>query len=83
MVHNEPMSSPHGLDPDSAPTLEVLGPDECFALLASRRFGRLAVVSDGHPEIFPVNYLLNEKTIVLRTQEGVKLTNASLSRVAF
>lgn len=63
--------------------LEDLREEECLALLASREFGRLAVVRDGHPEIFPVNYLLSGRTIVIHTQAGTKLTHATLAQVAF
>jgi nitroimidazol reductase NimA-like FMN-containing flavoprotein (pyridoxamine 5'-phosphate oxidase superfamily) len=69
--------------PAADTVLEELEEDECLALLAARQFGRLAVVRDGHPEIFPVNYVLSGRTVVIRTQAGVKLTNASLARVAF
>ena len=70
-------------DPAAPSALEVLGEPECLALLASRSFGRLAVVREGLPEIFPVNYVLSGRTVVIRTQAGLKLTHASLARVAF
>ena len=64
-------------------TLEEIGEDECFALLAGQDLGRLAVVRDGQPEIFPVNYAIDGHTITIRTQPGIKLTYASLARIAF
>jgi nitroimidazol reductase NimA-like FMN-containing flavoprotein (pyridoxamine 5'-phosphate oxidase superfamily) len=70
-------------DADHDATLEELGLEECLSLLSSRQFGRLAVVRDGRPEIFPVNYLMSGQTVVIRTQAGVKLTHATLARVAF
>lgn len=36
-------------------SLEVLSEEECLGLLASNEVGRLAVVVDGQPLIFPVN----------------------------
>jgi len=63
--------------------LEEIGEDECFALLQSQDLGRLAIVRDGQPEIFPVNYGLDGHTVTIRTQPGVKLVNAILAKVAF
>jgi hypothetical protein len=64
-------------------SLEELSQSECLVLLAGQNFGRLAVINQGRPEIFPVNYLLQDKTVIIRTQEGLKLNLASLARVAF
>ena len=64
-------------------SLEELGEEECFALLQSQDLGRLAIVRDGRPEIFPVNYTLVDHIIVIRTQPGVKLSYATLAHVAF
>ena len=63
--------------------LTGIGEEECFALLGRQNLGRLAIVRDGHPEIFPVNYAMDGRTITIRTAEGVKLTYASLAHVAF
>jgi nitroimidazol reductase NimA-like FMN-containing flavoprotein (pyridoxamine 5'-phosphate oxidase superfamily) len=63
--------------------LMEIGEEECFALLQRQEFGRLAIVRDGQPDIFPVNYALDGHTIMIRTQPGVKLTYATLARVAF
>src|ERR1017187_6220512 len=63
--------------------LEEIGEDECFALLCTQSLGRLAVVRDGRPEIFPVNYALDGHTITIRTGPGSKLTYPSLAHVAF
>ncbi len=68
---------------DGEGPLEVLDERDCLALLATQSFGRLAVVREGLPEIFPVNYVLDGRTVVIRTQTGLKLTHASLARVAF
>jgi hypothetical protein len=47
--------------------------DQCWDLLASSIVGRLALVVDGHPEIFPVNFVLQRRSIVFRTAPGTKL----------
>lgn len=66
-----------------AGTLEELGEDECLALLARQKVGRIAVVVDGRPVVFPVNYVVDGRIIVFRNDPGTKLTNASLDRVCF
>lgn len=63
--------------------LEELTAEECRDLLASEEVGRLAVVVDGQPVIFPVNYLLDGELVVFRNDPGTKLTHASLDRVCF
>ena len=50
---------------------------ECFELLAGGRLGRVAVVDDLGPVVFPVNFVLDRHTVVFRTEEGTKLHAAS------
>lgn len=46
--------------------------------------GRLAVSIANHPDIFPINYVVDGGSIVFRTAEGTKLAAAVLgSAVAF
>ena len=57
-----------------AQRLETLDRAECLALLAGRAFlGRLGVIVDGHPEIFPVNYVADSSAVVFCTAAGTKL----------
>lgn len=67
--------------PPSAPT--VLSPSQSWALLREAVVGRLAVVVDGRPDIFPVNYVVDHGSIVFRTAQGTKLTGAAGRSVAF
>ena len=56
----------------------VLGP------LSSRTLGRLATSVDGYPDIFPVNFVVQRRTILIRTAEGTKLAGVAINpRVAF
>jgi nucleotide-binding universal stress UspA family protein len=64
-------------------TLEEISEDECLALLAGHEVGRLAVVRDGQPLVFPVNYVLDRRTVAFRSDPGTKLDWADLGRVAF
>jgi uncharacterized protein len=64
-------------------TLEEIGEDECLGLLAGSTVGRLAVVDDGAPVVFTVNYVLDGRTVGIRTDAGTKLDAATLGRVAF
>ena len=54
--------------------LEILSENDCYELLADRGWGRLGVMIDNHPEIFPVNYALDDQRIVFRVDAGTKLT---------
>jgi nitroimidazol reductase NimA-like FMN-containing flavoprotein (pyridoxamine 5'-phosphate oxidase superfamily) len=63
---------------------QQLTKSECFELLARERVGRVAVVDDLGPVVFPVNFVLDRHMVVLRTGEGTKLDAACRgSRVAF
>jgi len=52
-----------------------LGVNECERLLAVASLGRLGVVIDGRPEIFPVNHVFDSVThrVVFPTRTGTKL----------
>jgi uncharacterized protein len=64
--------------------IAVLDMPTCWQLLAGEEVGRLAVSVDQRPDIFPVNYAVDEATIVFRTAEGTKLSAVFVdSAVAF
>lgn len=72
---------PHGEEPTDE--LENLSEAECLRRLAVHDFGRLAIVVDGQPVIFPVNYAMLDRVIAIRTAPGTKLTYAPGEQVAF
>jgi len=56
----------------------------CLGLLRTTDVGRLAVSITDHPDIFPINYVVDRGTVVFRSAEGTKLAAALLGRgVAF
>ena len=64
--------------------LVALTEEECWDLLATRTWGRLALFAVGnHPEIFPVDHHVDGRALLLRTEEGTKLRAASGTRVCF
>ena len=65
------------------PDVEVLTDRECWDLLRQSVVGRLAVTVDGHPDIFPVNPIVDHGTIVFRTAAGTKLAATKGKEVAF
>jgi nitroimidazol reductase NimA-like FMN-containing flavoprotein (pyridoxamine 5'-phosphate oxidase superfamily) len=68
------------LDPG---TLDELSPAECWRLLATQPVGRVAVIVGHYPLVFPVNYAVEDKTIVYRTGAGTKLYSVRRSNVTF
>lgn len=52
-----------------------LSPEECADLLAASKLGRLGIVIDGRPEIFPVNHVYDRESgcVVFPTRAGTKL----------
>ena len=55
---------------------EVLDSQECWSLLRSVSVARLAVWLGDHPDIFPINYAVDQGTVVFRTGSGTKLEAA-------
>ena len=64
--------------------MEILEPHDCWALVRQALVGRLAISIANHPDIFPINFVVDHGTIVFRTAEGTKLAGAVLgTAVAF
>jgi len=57
----------------SPPETEHLEVRECWRLLRGVSVGRLAVWTEGQPNIFPINYTVDRETLVFRTGDGTKL----------
>lgn len=58
--------------------------DQCWAAVSRMALGRLVTVIDDEPDIFPVNYVVQQRTILFRTAPGVKLLGVQRNpRVAF
>ena len=63
--------------------LDEIPEGECLDILEQHSLGRIAVVVDGQPQIFPVNYAMSGRIIAFRTGSGTKLSHAPGSRVCF
>lgn len=63
--------------------VEEMPTHESLALLRESPVGRLAVVVDGKPDIFPVNHVVDHGTVVFRTARGTKFRGAAGLPVAF
>ncbi|BBX73059.1 pyridoxamine 5'-phosphate oxidase family protein [Mycobacterium shinjukuense] len=57
----------------------ILPEHECWDLLKSVPIGRLVTSVDNRPEIFPVNFAVQRRTILFRTAEGTKLTSTAIN----
>lgn len=61
-----------------------LDEEACWRFVARHFIGRVALVHEGEPMVFPVNYALDYHTVVFRSAPGTKLTLARVgTRVAF
>jgi nitroimidazol reductase NimA-like FMN-containing flavoprotein (pyridoxamine 5'-phosphate oxidase superfamily) len=75
-----------GKPPDEPPdpgSLDELTPAECWELLATQPVGRVAVIVGHYPLVFPVNYAVDDRSIVYRTGAGTKLHSIHRSNVTF
>lgn len=62
--------------------LEVLSHRRCVDLLTKQPVGRVAIVQDGTPLVFPVTYAWVAGSVVFRTAPGSKLAAATEKRRA-
>ncbi len=64
--------------------MELLDEAQCWELLKAHEVGRLAMTMAGECEIFPMNYVVYDGTVLVRTAEGTKLASLSAAMpVAF
>jgi len=64
--------------------VEEMTSDECWELLESQEFGRLAFRLVDEVHVVPINYVVDQRTLFFRTTAGNKLLSAALhSNVAF
>ncbi len=65
-------------------TITQLSTDECWSMLHATALGRIAVSAAGSVDIFPLNYAVDERSIVFRTAPGTKLLELAINdHVAF
>ncbi len=64
---------------DSQP-VTILSLDECWDLLSGVALGRLVTNVNGEPHIFPVNFVVQRRTVLFRTAEGSKLVSTAMNR---
>ena len=58
---------------DPTTWMEHLSERECWVLLENTAIGRIGVLVDSAPEIYPINFVVDDRTIVFRTEQGQKL----------
>lgn len=64
--------------------ITILSEDESWHRLAGVALGRVATSLAGQPEIFPVNFVVQNRTVLFRTAEGTKLFDiVTNDKVAF
>ena len=52
----------------------VLSEDECWSLLSSMSLGRLVTILGGKPEIFPVNFATQRRTVLFELPRAPSCT---------
>jgi len=72
------MGNVPGMSIESQP-ISILSETECWNLLSSVALGRLVTSVDGQPAIFPVNCVVQHRTVLFRTSEGTKLVSAAIN----
>jgi uncharacterized protein len=60
--------------------ITILSEGESWDLLASAALGRLVTSVDDQPEIFPVNFVVQNRTVLFRTAVGTKLVSSVINK---
>jgi nitroimidazol reductase NimA-like FMN-containing flavoprotein (pyridoxamine 5'-phosphate oxidase superfamily) len=72
------------MPPELDQPITTIDEDGSWAALSSMSLGRLVTVVSGEPDVFPVNFVVQRRSIVVRTDEGTKLMGVQINpRVAF
>lgn len=61
--------------------LEVLSPEECISLAATVPIGRIVFTDRALPAVQPVNFLIDDGSVIIRTTQGSKLAAATRNAV--
>jgi hypothetical protein len=67
------------METSSESGITFLTEDACWRLLETADVGRLALAIAGEPEIFPINFVVDGRSLVFRTAEGTKLFGVTAS----
>jgi nitroimidazol reductase NimA-like FMN-containing flavoprotein (pyridoxamine 5'-phosphate oxidase superfamily) len=74
--HGIPQGQASSSGEPATPHVEELQTAECWRLLETTTFGRLAVDGlDGRPDLFPVNFLVRNGNVFIRSAAGAKLAS--------
>ena len=65
--------------PEHSQPISILSESECWNLLSSHALGRLVTSVGGQPDIFPINYVVQHRTVLFRTAEGTKLVSTAIN----
>lgn len=65
---------------DTAAPVTLLSETESWNLLHGNAFGRLALSVGDRPEIFPINYVVQDGTLLFRTSQGTKLAALTINQ---
>ncbi|HEY5880370.1 MAG TPA: pyridoxamine 5'-phosphate oxidase family protein [Nakamurella sp.] len=66
---------------ESLAAVTEMTPEACWDLLRRNQFGRLALTVGNEPEIFPINYVVQDGTLVFRTAQGTKLAALTVNDI--
>lgn len=58
----------------------ILSENESWDLLAGVALGRLVTSVEDQPEIFPVNFVVQKRTVLFRTAVGTKLVSSVINK---
>ena len=58
-------------------SMDVLSESECWSLLSGMALGRLVTSVEGQPEIFPVNFVVQRRTVLFRTARAPSCSPSS------
>ncbi len=68
------------MTPAADEPISILSESESWNLLTGVALGRLVTSVDDQTEIFPINFVVQNRTVLFRTAEGTKLISSAINK---
>ncbi len=65
---------------DQFDPISIMSETDCWNAMSQVSLGRIVTSVSGQPEIFPVNFAVQNRTILFRTADGTKLISTAINK---
>lgn len=65
---------------DQLNPISIMSETDCWNAMSQVALGRIVTSVGGQPEIFPINFVVQNRTILFRTADGTKLISTAINK---